>query len=125
MGFYDDAGISANNERLNYNLSSKSKVNWMGKNELIEDYQNGKVVVDSLSKEELPQEFKNMTKEQIRLSLEKSVQQRKVNIEKLKILNKKRNKYIINEKKKMGGKESFSKSIGDIMRSQKIKNKEQ
>ena len=58
----------------------------MGINELIEDYKNGKVVVDSLSKEELPQEFKTMTKEEIRLSLDKSVQQRKANIEKLKVV---------------------------------------
>ncbi|MFT6715679.1 MAG: Mg-chelatase subunit ChlD [Saprospiraceae bacterium] len=121
MSFYTKASSTANNARVNYKLKHASKKDWMGNKELLEDYENGSVNLDSIQVSVLPKIYRSMTTEEVKQDLSVKSKKRKKLIDDLLKWNKERAKFINNEKKNSEGEESFSTQIGEVMKSQKKK----
>ena len=118
LKFYDDASISANSSRATFNGTKAGKDNWFGYNELIQDVNDGKVKLDSITVAYLPDEFKTITKEEQKVLLTTMQTERQQNIAELDALVKAKDKYVRTEKTKNNGKESFSEKVIETMKIQ-------
>ncbi len=104
--------------RAKYNSSEAGKRNLYGKKELIEGLGNGKVNLEEIKKENLPDTMQNMSLSEQKEYVEKLKTEREKSTEKLKDLTKKRDAYIIDHSKNDSSKTRFSDELLKIMKSQ-------
>ncbi len=95
-----------------------AKTGRMGSRDLVAEYAEGKNILEELEEDELPDDFKKMTKPERQAELEKRAAQRKEIQQELKTLETKRNDYIKGEKAKVGGKSAFDAKVGDMLKKQ-------
>ncbi len=119
IGLYSKSSMNSTNERSRYNMSKSGKSNWFGTNELIEDVNSGKVKVESIKKEQLPEELKGKSEVEIVVIIKQKSKERKSEINQLRELSKKRDAFIKEAKLKNSGDESFSNSINKLILKQK------
>ena len=115
---YDKSSASASSSRATYNTTKAGKENWFGSNELIQDVNDGKIVLDSISVDHLPTELKGLDAEERVVTLNKMQVERQANIDQLNRLMKEKDKYVRLEKSKNTGKESFSEKVIETMKVQ-------
>ncbi len=118
MQLYMDASEISNSSRAAYNTTEAGKANWFGDNELVQDIIEEKVSLDTLSKEQLPAEMKELTSEEQKQYVQEEKEKREYNIEKLKEFNQKRSEFIQKELESSGDTSSFSKEIFKTMQKQ-------
>ncbi len=112
--------MSTNSDRAEYNMTKSGKSNWFGKNELIEDLSNKQVQLDSIPKDQLPDELKGLSETELNKKVNSITEERKNNMEKLEVLISKRREYIKAEMAKEG-ETTFSQHILAIMKKQATK----
>lgn len=117
---YTNASMSTNSDRAEYNMTKSGKSNWFGKNELIEDLSNKQVQLDSIPKDQLPDELKGLSETELNKKVNSITEERKNNMEKLEVLINKRREYIKAEMAKEG-ETTFSQHILAIMKKQATK----
>ncbi len=118
LNLYDKSSSSATSSRASYNWTSAGKSNWFGSNELLQDIIDGKVSLDTLSKEQLPDELKEKTKEEQKSIVLLKQQERVYNMNRLDVLVKQKDVYIRTEKTNNSGEESFSDKVIETMKVQ-------
>jgi Mg-chelatase subunit ChlD len=116
--FYETGTVTSNADRAEYNNSSSGKSNWYGTNELLLDLTEGKITVDSLKKEMLPDSLAKMEKEELKIELEKKEKERKANLAHLDRLTKARASYLAEERSKAKTKSGFSERVYVIVQAQ-------
>lgn len=93
--------VKAKRAEFNYSNSS-NKVNYFGSNELISDWDAGKVKIEDLKDNELPENMKKMTITERKVYVKKLSDQRKEAEAQLAIQIKERTKYVEMETQKLG-----------------------
>lgn len=116
--FYETGSVSSNADRAEFNNTSSGKSNWFGTNELLLDISEGKITVDSLKKEMLPDTLSKMSKEELKIDLEKKEKERKTNLAHLDRLTKARAGYLAAERSKAKTKDGFSDRVYRIVQGQ-------
>lgn len=118
LKLYDKSSANASSSRAKYNYTAAGRANWFGSNELVQDVIEGKVSLDTLTKEQLPAELQEKTKEeQLTMVLQKQ-QERVYNMNRLDVLVKQKDVYIRTEKTKNGEEDSFSEKVIETMKVQ-------
>lgn len=115
---YNKGSKTSTADRAEYNKSASGKENWYGKKELILALIEGKVVIDSLKKAQLPPVLASMTKEELKVHLGKKVEERKIYMAHLDRLTKARVQYLAEEKSKTKVEGAFSEKVFRIMQGQ-------
>jgi hypothetical protein len=115
---YTKGSVTSTADRAEYNKTASGKSNWYGRQELILALIEGKVVIDSLKKSQLPPILASMTKEELKIHLEKKVEERKTYMAHLDRLTKLRVAYIAEEKSKKKVDGAFSEKVFKIMQGQ-------
>lgn len=118
LSIYDKGSVTANSVRAEYKLSKAGQRSAYGTQEIINDYENGKLMLNELSDEKLPNAFKGKTNSEKEQLLKTLSEQRKANTKKLKQLIKDRKDYIKSKEKNNFEKASFSREVIKIMEKQ-------
>ncbi len=116
------APVPAAADRLSYNLASGKAV--QGEGELIDGLNSGELKLESLKKDDLPEELQKMSKEELKAHIEKQQQKRAELQGRLKTLSEKREAYIRDEMKKLadsGKGDAFDEQVARTIRSQAAK----
>ncbi|WCO03282.1 vWA domain-containing protein [Psychroserpens ponticola] len=121
MKVYDDGSVTANSSRAEYKNSKVGKKGAYGTNEIINDYNDGKLKLDFIKEDELPKELRGMSKSQIETKINDLANQRKENYSKMQELIKLKNQYIKSKESEQTGKKSFSKEVIKIIKEQSEK----
>jgi hypothetical protein len=124
---YDEASVSAVAQRAVFNSSKSGLGNFIGANELINDYDNGKVDLEKLEKDVLNDELKKMSKDQLVEYVKEQSDKRKEIAKKIDELSKKRQEHIDKELKKLSlsnkdNKANLDTLIYECIKSQAAKN---
>ncbi len=120
---YEKSSKTANSSRAFYKISKAGK-KALGNKELVNDYINNKVEIEEIDENELPDDFKGKTKEEIKTMLKNLKEKRSQNEQKLRELAEKRKQFIKDKKDQMSEteKESFSEKVVDVLKQQAEKN---
>ncbi len=114
------APVASDMASFRYKAGKRNKV-VTGGHELIEDYEDGKVSLDSLAQSELPSEFKGLSKDEQKAKLDALVAKRqKLNTD-MEVLVKKRDAYLKEEAKKRAAEapdDAFDAQVRDTIRKQ-------
>jgi Mg-chelatase subunit ChlD len=121
--FYNDASVTSNSARAKFNASKSGKKNRYGKNELVQDIIENKIVLDSIAIGSLPDEFKDLSPEEQKVKVAEIKEERLKNEAKLDALLKKQDEYIRSEKATSSEKKSFSDDVINTMKKQAEKSK--
>ncbi len=121
MAFYSDASAEANTARAKYNRTKSGKINRYGKKELVQDVIDKKVDLDSIKKEELPDEFEGLSAAEQKAKLDELKKERLDNEVQLERLIKKQQEFIEHEEAKSPEKASFSKDVLNTLKEQSKK----
>ncbi|WP_033958195.1 vWA domain-containing protein [Psychroserpens jangbogonensis] len=123
MKVYDDGSETANSSRAEYKSSKTGRKGAYGTNEIINDYNDGKLELDKIKDDQLPKELRGLSiseKETIILDLSN---ERKENYSKLQDLIKMKKEYIKSKESEQTNKSSFSKEVIKIIKEQSEKDK--
>jgi Mg-chelatase subunit ChlD len=101
---YASASPSAVAKRSSFNLSASGSENFLGEQELVDSVTRGKVNLDDIKKEELPEPLQKMTPAERKKRVEALREDRKKITHELKILSEKRQAYIEAQVRKEKGK---------------------
>jgi len=118
MKVYDDGSVTANSSRASYKNSKVGKKGAYGTNELINDFDEGKLKINEIKDEELPRELKNLSKSEIESKIIELSNERKENYSKLQELLKLKKAYIESKEEEQNDKPSFSREVLKILKEQ-------
>ena len=121
MDLYENSSANAISERSAFKSSKAGKKAWMGRQELLNDVEKGRVKVSDISEEQLPKELKNMSSKDKENYINERINSRKENENKLVEINKKRAEYIKDEKAKLYDTTSFSNDVVRVIKEQRKK----
>ncbi len=91
--------------------------------DLVDASKEGKVKVEEMDEEELPQEMKKMSKAERRTFVDKKNKERQVIQERIRKLKKQRDKYVAEQRKKNAGEQTLDEAVVNAVRSQAKKKK--
>ncbi len=115
MEVYKKASATANSSRAEFKYNSGvGKKSSYGKKEIINDYEGGKLKLDSIEEDQLPKELKGKTIDEKTSIVKAASDKRKENYSKLKKLISKKKEYI-ESKKEQKDSLSFSKEVLKVM----------
>ena len=115
MEVYKKGSITANSSRAEYKNSKVGKKSAFGSQEIIKDYKAGKLKLDTIEDEKLPEELKGKSTTEKENLIKDLIIKRESNDKKLKALIKKKNDYIKSQKNNQKDTTSFSKEVFKIM----------
>ncbi|MCG8696454.1 MAG: hypothetical protein MI922_00255, partial [Bacteroidales bacterium] len=118
---YGKSSKNSISTRASYNMSKAGKKNWFGEQELLNDIIDEKVSIDSIDKDLLPNELKGLNNEALKNKVEKKVNDRHVQMEKLSYLNQQRQLYIQEQLAKDTTHTSFSEDVYKAIKKQAAK----
>ncbi|WP_298901968.1 vWA domain-containing protein [uncultured Psychroserpens sp.] len=121
MKVYDDGSVTANSARAEYKSSKVGKKGAYGTNEIISDYDDGKLNLDKIKESELPKELKGLSVSEKKEYIESLSNKRKENYTKLNQLFKKKRAYIKSKENEQKDSTSFSKEVIKVMKEQSKK----
>jgi len=118
-----DASMKAKAQRAFFNSTAAGAKNFYGTQELVQDFADGKVNLDEVEEEELPEAFRGKSKSEIEAELKKTAEEREALQLQIAELAKKRQAYIEEQIKKTAGqgKGSLDYSIFECIQSQGVK----
>ncbi len=115
----EEASVSARARRSAHNITAAGKVNFLGSKELVEDVSSGKVSLDALDRDQLPDELKALSKEEQEKAITKKKQQREQIEKEIRRLSEKRQAYLKEEaKKRASGEPVLDEVIYSAIKSQ-------
>lgn len=119
LELYEKSSKTAIRARAAYSMSAASKTS-LAEKELVDDYINDKVNIEEIVEEELPNQLKGKSKQEIKDALEKLKKERKENEIKMVELQKKKIDYIKEQKKTLSEteKKSFSEKVVEVLKTQ-------
>ncbi|MCL5127910.1 vWA domain-containing protein [Algibacter sp. L4_22] len=115
MEVYDKGSATANSSRAEYKNSKVGKKAAFGTQEIIKDYKSGKLKLDLIEDEKLPEELKGKSTIEKEYLIKDLINKRDTNDKKLKDLIEKKNAYIKSKKTNQKDTTSFSKEVYKIM----------
>lgn len=118
---YDKSSKTSTVSRAQYNSSTAGKENGFGRNELVQEIIEHKISLDSIKTTDLPDELKDLSKEEQLKTVEKLKVEREENMKKLDEYVKRKDTYIRTEKAKSPEKESFSEEVVKTLKVQSKK----
>ena len=118
MKVYDKGSVSANSSRAEYKNSKIGKKGAYGTNEIIYDFDQGILELDKIKPEDLPKEFKNLSKSQIESKIKELSNLRKENYSKLQSIIEQRRDHIEWKLSEQDDKPSFSKEVIKVILNQ-------
>ena len=118
---YDKSSKTSTVSRAQYNSSTAGKKNGFGRNELVQEIIENKISLDSIKPTDLPDELKDLSKEEQLKTVEKLKVEREENMKKLDEYVKQKDTYIRTEKAKSPEKESFSEEVVKTLKVQSKK----
>ena len=118
MEVYEKGSVTANSSRAEYKNSKVGKKSAFGSQEIIKDYKAGKLKLDTVEDERLPEELKGKSTTEKENFIKDLIIKRDSNDKKLKELIKKKNDYIKSQKNNQKDTTSFSKEVFKIMEKQ-------
>ncbi|MCX6180883.1 MAG: VWA domain-containing protein [Bacteroidetes bacterium] len=119
--FKDAMTASTSARRAEYNTTAAGELAYYGSGEMVSEYEKGKVKLDSVRADQLPDNMKNMTITEKKAYIEKNVQERKALELQMKELVAKRQAYIEQEiiaKKGEEAKNSFEYKVYENIKNQ-------
>ncbi|GGI57392.1 vWA domain-containing protein [Winogradskyella haliclonae] len=121
MAVYDTGSSTANSSRVAYKQSKAGQKVAYGSQEIINDYDNGKLELDKLNDDKLPEELKGKSLAEKERLIKEMSSKRKADNNKLKELLKKKREFIAQKASESNGKLSFSKEVLKVMKKQAAK----
>ncbi len=118
---YDKSSKTSTVSRAQYNSSNAGKENGFGRNELVQEILENNISLDSIKPADLPDELKDLSKEEQLKTVEKLKVEREENMKKLDEYVKQKDTYICTEKAKSPEKESFSEEVVKTLKEQSKK----
>ncbi|WP_040282015.1 vWA domain-containing protein [Psychroserpens damuponensis] len=118
MQAYTDGSPTANSKRAEYKNSKVGKKGSYGTNEIINDYNDGKLKLDAIADNKLPQELRGLSTAEKESIIKDLSNKRKMNASQLQELFKKKNAYIKSKESKQADSTSFSKEVVKILKEQ-------
>ena len=118
MEVYDTGSSTANSSRAGYKQSKAGQKVAYGSQEIISDYDNGKLELDKIKDEKLPENLKGKTLEEKELLVKEMSDKRKADNKKLKALLKQKRSYVQKKASESTEKLSFSKEVSGVMKKQ-------
>lgn len=118
MEVYDKGSATANSARAEFKNSKVGKKGAFGTKEIINDYKEGKLKLDSLGEDKLPEILKGKSTSEKETIVKDLTIKREANDTKLKELIKKKNAYIRSKETEQKDSASFSKEVIKIMEKQ-------
>ena len=123
MQVYDTGSKTANSSRAAYKQSKAGKKVLYGTQEIISDYENGKLELDKIKDEKLPENLKGKTLKEKEQLVKELSEKRKADNKKLKALLLQKRGYIADKAAEDKSKLSFSKEVLKVMKKQANKTK--
>jgi len=118
MEVYDTGSSTANSSRARYKQSKAGQKVAYGSQEIISDYDNGKLELDKIKDEKLPENLKGKTLEEKELLVKEMSDKRKADNKKVKALLKQKRSYVQKKASESTEKLSFSKEVLGVMKKQ-------
>lgn len=122
MEVYDTGSSTANSARAAYKQSNAGQKAFYGSKELIKDYEDGKLKLDSIEDAELPEQLQGKTLSEKEQLIKTIVDKRNTDTQKLNKLLEQKREYIKQKAKDNNGKRSFSKEVLEVIKKQANKN---
>ena len=119
---YEKSSKTANSSRANYKMSKAGKKGAFGSKELINDFKEGKININEIEENELPEELKGKNSADKNLIIKNIIRKRDSNYLILRELLKKKRDYIKQKESLKKDSTSFSKEVIRIMKKQSKKN---
>lgn len=123
MEVYDKGSATANSARAEYKNSKVGKKSAFGSKEILKDYTNGKLKLNAIEDDKLPEELKGKSTTEKEKLIKDLIVKRETDDKKLKDLIKKKNAYIESTKNNQKDTTSFSNEVFKIMAKQSKSNK--
>ncbi|MFD2917760.1 vWA domain-containing protein [Psychroserpens luteus] len=124
MKVYDDGSATANSKRAEYKNSKVGKKGSYGTNEIINDYNDGKLNLNTIEEDKLPKELRVLNISQQEEMIQELSNRRDHNQSQLKELFKKKRAYIKSKESEQADSTSFSKEVVKILKEQSGKGSE-
>nr|WP_321225932.1 vWA domain-containing protein [uncultured Psychroserpens sp.] len=124
MKVYDDGSATANSKRAEYKNSKVGKKGSYGTNEIINDYNDGKLNLNTIEEDKLPKELRGLNISQQEEMIQELSNRRHHNQSQLKELFKKKRAYIKSKESEQADSTSFSKEVVKILKEQSGKGSE-
>ena len=124
MKVYDDGSATANSKRAEYKNSKVGKKGSYGTNEIINDYNDGKLNLNTIEEDKLPKELRGLNISQQEEMIQELSNRRDHNQSQLKELFKKKRAYIKSKESEQADSTSFSKEVVKILKEQSGKGSE-
>ncbi len=118
MEVYDKGTSTANSSRAEFRNSKTGKKGAYGTKEIIKDYEDGKLKIESISEDKLPKDLKGKNILEKETIIRNLVKKRKDDNARLIDLIKKKNRYIKSKESIQKDSTSFSKEVAKIMTKQ-------
>lgn len=118
MAVYESASPSANSARASYKQSKAGQKSAYGAQEIINDFDNGKLKLEDIEDEKLPDSLKGKSLAEKKQIVESLSNKRSADNKKLKTLLIKKRDYINKKSNETNGKPSFSKEVLKVMKNQ-------
>ncbi|MFD1061740.1 hypothetical protein ACFQ1Q_00680 [Winogradskyella litorisediminis] len=118
MAVYDSGSSTANSARAGFKQSKAGQKTAYGSQEIINDYENGKLDLEEIEEDKLPTNLKGKSNEEKKKIIEQLSKKRKADNQKLKDLLKKKREFIDEKLAEDTSKRSFSKEVLKVMKKQ-------
>lgn len=118
MAVYDNGSSTSNSARAEYKQSKAGQKVAYGTQEIISDYDNGKLDLNNVEDSKLPKDLKGKSLDEKKRIVKQLSEQRKANNKKLKALLKKKRSYVEEKATQDTSKLSFSKEVLKVMKKQ-------
>jgi len=112
---------SMRNACLNSHSKDGSVIAFSGNEDLVVEWEKGKVKIDTLKKENLSEEFKELSNDDLKQEIEKRIVQRKKVQQEINALQKERSDYILKQKEKMkkgDAEKAFDEEVNNLLEKQ-------
>ncbi|TCK69211.1 Mg-chelatase subunit ChlD [Winogradskyella wandonensis] len=118
MAVYDSGSTTANSARAEYKQSKAGQKVAYGSQEIISDYDNGKLKLNEIENDKLPENLKGKSLEEKERLVKAMSNKRKADNQKLKELLKKKRDYLKQKASEGSSQPSFSKEVLEVMKKQ-------
>lgn len=118
MAVYDSGSVTANSARAGYKQSKAGQKVAYGNQEIINDYENGKLNLEEVKDDKLPNELKGKSIQEKKRIVKQLSDKRKADNKKLKELLVKKRNYIEEKASENSDELSFSKEVLKVMKKQ-------
>lgn len=121
MAVYDNGSVTSNSARASYKQSKTGQKVAYGSQEIINNYENGKLNLENIKEDNLPKTLKGKSLDEKKNIVKQLSEKRKADNKKLKDLLQKKRVYVEDKASENDDKLSFSKEVLKVMKKQKNK----